>query len=509
MAASGTVPRMARRRHYSQIWPLKAIAAILLAAAIVASIATAPGAASQVDSNRLWGTDRYETAAKTAEQYATAAKKSNTPINTVIVASGETFADALAATPLARVRNAPLLLTPPTTLHQATRDFIERHQIADIIVVGGTGSVSAAIEKALADLISGSAERLAGSDRYQTVVNIARKLSPEQVGAYCGDSRRTALVATGEQFADALALSPLAFAGPHPVLLTKADQLPAAVKTYLADYSITQVMIAGGPVAVAESVETELEGLGIRVQRWGGQDRYETAAEIATALVGDCFGSDEFGLTDGRNFPDALVGGTVLGLRQAPLLLSGPTLSSATRRILAGPLPDTGAVQLTIFGGSKAVSDAAAEAAADALRGLDRKCDPRTDVAGVPRDITVQPTNGGLVVRWKAPATVGANSPSGYRIRHRLAGQGWSTISDVSSPATIAGLKNSGLYEVQVRATGEGYGVWSPSSYAAPSSAVTAVTKSSLGTVIASLAAHPARISVRESGGCVADPAGT
>ena len=85
---------------------------------------------SRVDSDRLWGDDRYETAAEIAEEYAAAAG----PIDTVIVASGESFADALAATPLARVHNAPILLSPPDVLHAATRSFIERYRIDDIII---------------------------------------------------------------------------------------------------------------------------------------------------------------------------------------------------------------------------------------------------------------------------------------------------------------------------------------------------------------------------------------
>ena len=111
-------------------------------------------------------------------------------------------------------------------------------------------------------MISGRPERLEGSDRYRTVVNIARELRAGEIGEYCGDGRRTALLATGEKFADALALSPLAFAGPHPVLLTEPDRLPTTVKNFAADYAIEQVLIAGGPAAVAPSVETELAAAG-------------------------------------------------------------------------------------------------------------------------------------------------------------------------------------------------------------------------------------------------------
>lgn len=491
---------MARRPHSGWVRPLRALAAALLAGTAVVGFGGPAGAASRVDSDRLWGADRYETAAEIAEGYASAAG----PIGTAIVASGETFADALAATPLARVRNAPILLSPPDELHPATRRFIERHRVSDIIIAGDTDAVSVEVEGVLAGLIGSRPQRLEGSDRYRTVVNIAREISASQIGSFCGDGRRTALLATGEKFADALALSPLAFAGPHPVLLTSPDRLPSPVEDFLTDYAISQVLIAGGPAAVADSVEAELSALGIRVQRLWGQDRFETAAEIAGALADRCFGSDEFGLADGRKFPDALVGGALLGLRRAPLLLSEPVLPDATRRFLAGPVPDAGTVQLTIFGGPAAVSDSAAAAATDALRGLDRECDPRADTPGVPRDVTVQPLNGALEIRWKAPATVRNNDPSGYRIRYRPAGGHWVTLRNVSSPATVSGLQNTALYEVQVRADGSGYEVWSPSSYATPSDAAGAAASAAAGSrghtasAVSLAAAQPANAAGRD-----------
>ena len=467
---------MAHSPHSGWIRLWRAAAAVLLASTAIIGTAHAASAASRVDMDRLWGNDRYETAADIAEAYAASAG----PIDTAIVASGESFAEALAATPLARVHNAPILLSPSDALHPATRSFIERHRVGNIIIAGGTGAVSIEVENTLASLISGRLERLEGADRYRTVADIAREIDASRIGSFCSDGRRTALLATGEKFADALALSPLAYAGPHPVLLTPPDELHGAVKDFVADYAIEQILIAGGPAAIANSVEAELAALGVRVERLWGQDRFETAAEIAGTLADRCFGSDEFGLADGRKFPDALVGGALLGLRRAPLLLAEPVLPDATRRFLAGPIPDSGTVVLTIFGGPAAVSDTTAAVAVDALRGLDRECDPRTDAAGTPRDVTVLPLNSALEIRWKAPATVGSAGPSGYRIRFRPVGGNWVTMQGVSSPATISGLQNTVLHEVQVRADGSGYEVWSPSSYATPSDAAGASASSTL-----------------------------
>lgn len=466
-----------RRRSAGSRVATIALTSALLASTAVVGIPSPADAASQVSEERLWGADRYETATEIATEFVDEVG----PIDTVIVASGEAFADALAATPLSRVLDAPILLTPPGVLAESTRDFIERHRVAEIIIAGGPQSISVDVESALNRLIDGVAERLEGDNRYRTVTNIAREIDADKIGSFCGDGRRTALLATGVTFADALALSPLAFAGPHPVLLTNPDRLSGAVADFVGDYEISQVIIAGGPAAIAPSVEDELTDLGIRVRRLWGQDRFETAVEIAEVSSDNCFDTDHFGLADGWKFPDALVGGTLLGLTQAPLLLTEPALPEATRAFLGGPIPDRGTVRLTIFGGPAAVAPSAADKAVDALQGLTRDCDPRADVPGVPRDLAVAPFDGGLVVSWRPPVAVGDDAPTGYELRYRPAGGQWTTIRGAQSPTEISGLRNGTLHEVQVRADGDDYRVWTPSAWVTPSAAVgTAVAASSL-----------------------------
>ena len=197
---------------------LPVAAAVLLASTAIASVGTSAGAASRVDTDRLWGADRYETAAAIAAEFVAGSAS----FDTVIVASGEAFADALAATPLSSVLDAPILLSAPDRLPQATRDFIERHRVTDIIIAGGTESISDDVEDTLNRLIDGAPRRLDGANRFRTVTNIAREIQADQIGDFCGDGYRTALLATGETFADALALSPLAVRGPHPAAAHQA-----------------------------------------------------------------------------------------------------------------------------------------------------------------------------------------------------------------------------------------------------------------------------------------------
>ncbi len=443
----------------------------MIAAVLVAGAVVPVTAAERVNVERHWGQDRYETAAEIAEEFTTA----SSGVDTVIVASGLAFADALAATPLARVLNAPILLTEPDELPVATRDFIDRNGIRNVVIAGGTESVSEDVSETLGTLTRSTPERLEGSSRYRTVARIAREVAAGGIGDFCDDGRRTVLLATGATFADALALSPLAFAGPHPVLLTEPDRLVGPTLSFLDDFDVEQVVVAGGPAAIHESVTDDIADLGIQVRRLWGRDRFATAAEVADALTGRCFESDEFGLADGWKFPDAMVGGTILGQRKAPLLLSEPLLPDATRQFLGGPIPDAEDVVLTVLGGPAAVANAAVDEAIAALRGEDRDCDPSVDVPGAPRDLVIEPRNGGLIVTWEPPPLSDGSAPDSYTVRYRAVGEAdWALLGDVTSPLEINMLENSTLYEVRVRALGSGFGGWTPSGYATPSNAAKA-----------------------------------
>src|SRR5207249_8452182 len=96
---------------------------------------------------RLAGADRYETAA------AAAAATAIGPTGVALVASGETFPDALAAGAL----GLPVLLTHPDSLPDATRAAIGS---ARPVVVGGPFAVNNGVVP--------GAERVGGADRYAT-----------------------------------------------------------------------------------------------------------------------------------------------------------------------------------------------------------------------------------------------------------------------------------------------------------------------------------------------------
>ena len=352
-----------------------ALSVVLVAASLLLAPPAPAGAANAVTFERLGGQDRYETSVRIAEAYVAEAGS----IDTVIVASGTAFADALSAAPLAHVLSAPVLLTPPGALPFTVSDFIERQKVSNAVVVGAAANVSAAVEAELAALVGSPPERIAGADRDETNLRVAQRVAEAGIGDFCGDGRPTVLLATRDVFADALAVSPLAYAGRHPVLLSDPQSLASSQRDFLVGRKVSQVIVVGGTAAVSAAVQDGIDKLGITTRRWRGADRYATAAAVAAELTDACFDDDKVGLASGVAFPDALVGGALLGARSVPVLLADASLPEPTRQSLARTAAAGDEAEITVFGGRAAVHEAVATAAVAVLAGASG--DPPDDSA--------------------------------------------------------------------------------------------------------------------------------
>ena len=102
------------------------------------------------ETTRIYGTDRYKTAVEIAKAFKS---NLNKDIDTIVLASGEDYPDALCAGPLASSKNAAILLTKSKTLNEDTREYIKANtNIKNIIIVGGEKSISSSVEDELKTL---------------------------------------------------------------------------------------------------------------------------------------------------------------------------------------------------------------------------------------------------------------------------------------------------------------------------------------------------------------------
>ncbi|WP_419933322.1 cell wall-binding repeat-containing protein [Candidatus Poriferisodalis sp.] len=327
---------------------------------------------SDVSITRYGGADRYETSLRIAEAVAAEAGGS---LEWVVLVSGERWTDAVVAAPLAGARNAPVLLTPPHELRHDALEFLQRVGVSLALVVGpdATGGVHGpgrgVAESVLADLAAAgiAPQRVTGVDRHHTSRVVAATYGPRTMG----DLGSTAIVASGEVFADALVAGPFAARGHHPVLLTPPDELYPEVARYLQSVRIEHVVLMGGTAALSEAVEQSIKDLGINVTRVAGATRYDTAvkaAELAadryTSTAGEpCFATSTVGIARARVPFDSFSAAPLLARLCAPLVLADPKqIPPDTAAYLDAAREAHDTVDLRVFGGDAAVSGAAIDA---------------------------------------------------------------------------------------------------------------------------------------------------
>jgi putative cell wall-binding protein len=373
---------MARTRRRTQA----ALLALLTTAALLAAPGMAPGAAQEpadIPVNRLAGPDRVGTAVAVSRAAFPAA-------GTALLARADDFADALVAAPLAAAVEGPILLTATDRLPPATAEELDRLGVAEVLILGGEAAVGSAVVRAL-EREGREARRLAGPSRYHTAEAVAAELravtaaieEPDDDGEADADEADgdpadadgadadgadgdpadgadppggTVLVATGESFPDALAAGPLAAVGGSPILLVTRDGVPDPTRRALDAIAPERIVILGGAAAVGEGVAHEL-GRRAPLDRIAGATRFGTAAAAYDAAVATGLDPHDVWLADGRDFPDALVAGPVVGASGGTLLLvDGSHLAarpSPYQRLRAG---GADLRRVTLLGGSAAVN---------------------------------------------------------------------------------------------------------------------------------------------------------
>jgi putative cell wall-binding protein len=300
----------------------------------------APPAPSSLAVSRYAGADRYATAA------AVSAASFTPGVPVAYVATGANFPDALAGSAAAAVRGGPMLLVSSAGVPAATASELTRLQPGQIVVLGGSAVVSDATLQSLAPYAtSGVVRRLAGGNRFETAAAISADTF--------GPGVPVAFVATGSNFPDALAGTPVAGSQGGPVLLTGKTELPAATAAELVRLQPARIVILGGSGVVSDGVADALAAYTSGgVARMAGGDRYATAVAVTTATF---VSADVVYLATGANFPDALAGGPVAGIWNVPLLL---VPASGIPDVVAQELLRLNPSTVVILGSTGVVSDA-------------------------------------------------------------------------------------------------------------------------------------------------------
>ena len=303
----------------------------------------------------LAGSNRYETAANIAREYAgltTVGRKitgSRAKNANIVLVNGNALVDGLAAAPLAATKtntidgdaiSAPILLTEADALPKATKAYLKellsRVEIGALNkvtmhLVGGETVLNKSLERELRGL-GFDVKRYGGDNREETSLEVAEAVE-------AGKTNKERFVVGAEGEADAMSIASVAAYNKTPIIVAKKGGISEdALYTFNKD---ANVAIIGGESVVSAAEEKELKSAAKSVIRLSGSNRKGTNAKIIETYYKDGFVgevADRAGNTDHvivakdgqRNkteLVDALAAANFASEIKAPIVLATDKLS--------------------------------------------------------------------------------------------------------------------------------------------------------------------------------------
>lgn len=289
-------------------------------------------AEDDINFKRLYGKGRYETSASICSDGWKVS-------DYAIIASGEGFADALSAAPLAKKYNAPILLTEKNQLNNDVKNELKNLQVKNVIIIGGSGTISKNVETELKNL-GINIDRIFGDDRYKTSLKIA-----EKIGLNNG-----VVVTNGLGYADALAMASIAATKQMPILLTPSDKLTSDTMEFLNKNSYDKSYVVGGSAVVSDNIKNSLKN----PTRLSGDDRYKTNVAILNHFKQDLNLKDVY-IASGNGYADALSGSALASKNKSPIILMNESVNKSTQDFVNENKSNF--KNVTIFGGEGAVKE--------------------------------------------------------------------------------------------------------------------------------------------------------
>jgi putative cell wall-binding protein len=261
------------------------------------------------NTDRLSGNDRYQTARAIAERVAPGITQN------VIITTGNGFADALSSSVLAAKLNAPILLVDSTASKSTEAfDYIGNHldKNGTVYIIGGTGLIGPDFISKLNQMGYYNVKQIGGRDRYETDSLIAQELNVP--------TSTTVVVASGENYPDALSISSIAAHNGWPILLVSQNKIPDSIKATLNSIKPSKIYIVGGTGVVSDGIQSQFQPLlpGVQSERLAGSDRFETGMKIIEKFAQS---PQTLYLATGFGFADALAGSALGSKTGDPIVL--------------------------------------------------------------------------------------------------------------------------------------------------------------------------------------------
>ncbi|HBG4735870.1 TPA: cell wall-binding protein Cwp10 [Clostridioides difficile] len=282
---------------------------------------------SNVTVKKLKGTDRFETAIKISQSGWTKS-------DTVIIVNGEdkSMVDGLTATPLASVKNSPILLSSNEKLPQKTVEELKRLNPSKVIVIGGNNSMPNLVVEAIKAVNSKiSVQRIGGDTRYQTSINIAKEIDKT-------NNVSKLYIGAGNGEADSLSIASLAGKEKTPIVLTQKDGVDSEAEQFIKSNKVSNIYFIGGIEKISNKAIEQVGKIAnkdISKNRVAGQTRQETNAKVIDKFY---YQSKLAGVVVANQdrLIDALAVGPLAAKNNSPVILATNTLDKSQESSLKG-----------------------------------------------------------------------------------------------------------------------------------------------------------------------------
>lgn len=371
---------------------------------------------------RLAGEDRYRTAVAISRQGWQSS-------DYALIVRGDDFADALCAGPLAGKYKAPILFTEKYSLNPYTLQELQRLKVKNVVIIGGYGVISGYIDQNLYSAGILKVERIYGKDRYETSVEIAKRLGSKEIA-----------LANARQYADALSVSAVAAVKGFSILLTPPDSLPEVVRQHLTNYRIERAYLIGGEEVISKEIEKQLRA----PVRLAGENRYETNAAILDKFAGDLdFQRIMVAAGEGKStYTDSLAGVALAARTNSPLILSGRKLADSTKSFLEKKI--SVASKMIILGGIQAIPPSVEEELSQCIDRVNHSVFQQMGTYGPSEGTTT--ISGSLVINYPGIIVQNTVIEGDLLLRERI-GSGSVELNNVTvkGRTTIRGGGSSGI----------------------------------------------------------------
>ena len=263
-----------------------------------------------------------------------------------VLATSESYWDALSASSLAGTLDAPVLLSKPHELPEQTISELKRLGVEKVYICGGEYALSSDIDAALQNM-NIATERVSGAWASDTANEVARHVPDSD----------TAFLATSWGYEDALSAASYAYAHKTPLFLANyhTSALDADTLATMQEKGVKTVYIVGGYDVVSPEVEAQLADAGIKALRIGGKTAYDTSALLARKLIALGMHANNMALATGWGYTDALTGAALCGKNNAVLVLADDSNQTTVNGVVA--LYNDTIEHMYLLGGQNVVGD--------------------------------------------------------------------------------------------------------------------------------------------------------